>query len=76
MPNHVEKSFNNTGCLFEVTPEAPCPLGKPQCTNMCDYKQYLGKFLLMGVEWNYLIRFFKMYRRWQERYWKKYIESV
>lgn len=65
---------NPVGCLFRVNDNTQCPLGKPLCTAMCDYKQYIGKFLIMGVSWNNLLRFFRMYRRWQERYWQKYIE--
>lgn len=62
-------------CFYYKKPDGECPFGKPICTALCDYKPYVGRFLKLGIEWKYVVRFFKMYRRWQKIYWEKYIFS-
>lgn len=68
MSNSIEHGY----CFYE-RPDVKCPFGKPICTPLCDYKPYASRFLKMKIEWKYVVRFFKMYRKWQAIYWEKYI---
>jgi len=70
MSNHVEYH-----CPYEYV-NATCPFGKPVCTTLCDYKPYIGKFLRMGIEFHFVVRFFRMYRKWMMIYWKKYVFGI
>lgn len=54
-------------CPFEHI-NHKCPFGKPFCTVTCDYRKYISRFLKLKIEYSYVVRFFRMYRRWQIKY--------